>query len=127
MRCSTTFMSFKRWSGAWQTSRRDASHRMTALSNWPRHGRKNLLDRPGDRRPPRDPRLYIARDSETYAAKAVDHLLTTVEPLERFPRMGRMVPEYARADLRELIVYSYRVIYRIEPGAVHIIGVIHGA
>ena len=41
--------------------------------------------------------------------------------------MGRIVPEYHDIGLRELIVRNYRVLYKVTPGVVTIIGVIHGA
>jgi plasmid stabilization system protein ParE len=46
--------------------------------------------------------------------------------LARFPQAGRMVPEFDDENMRELIVYSYRVIYRLEQGEVLIVVVIHG-
>ena len=37
-----------------------------------------------------------------------------------------MVPEYDDENLRELIVYSYRIIYRLGQDEVLIVAVIHG-
>ena len=70
---------------------------------------------------------YIARDSETYAAAVVGRTLDQVQMLARFPRAGRVVPEFELENVRELIVYSYRVIYRVAPGQITIAAVIHGA
>jgi toxin ParE1/3/4 len=36
------------------------------------------------------------------------------------------VPEFDNDDLRELIAYSYRIIYRVEASEVTIAAVIHG-
>jgi hypothetical protein len=33
--------------------------------------------------------------------------------LAKFPKSGRKVPEFDNEDMRELLVYSYRVLYRI--------------
>jgi len=46
--------------------------------------------------------------------------------LLNFRRAGRKVPEFDDDNVRELIVYSYRVIYRIQENAVVIAAVIHG-
>jgi plasmid stabilization system protein ParE len=40
--------------------------------------------------------------------------------------MGRNVPEIVDENVRERFVYSYRLIYRIEPKSILIVGVIHG-
>ena len=45
--------------------------------------------------------------------------------LAQFPRLGRKVPEFDDENVRELIVYSYRIIYRLQ-GDVIIAAVIHG-
>ena len=44
-----------------------------------------------------------------------------------FPFIGREVPELHDAAVRELIVFSYRLIYRVRPDAIEIGGIIHGA
>ncbi|HEY2115527.1 MAG TPA: type II toxin-antitoxin system RelE/ParE family toxin [Candidatus Angelobacter sp.] len=40
--------------------------------------------------------------------------------------MGREVPEFQDPELRELLVYSYRIIYRVGTDEVLIASVIHG-
>jgi len=46
--------------------------------------------------------------------------------LAHFPRSGRKVPEYDDKNVRELIVYNYRIIYRLQDGNVTIAAIIHG-
>ena len=46
--------------------------------------------------------------------------------LSRFPHAGRKVPEFDNEGIRELIVYSYRIIYRVLQQEVVIAAVIHG-
>jgi addiction module RelE/StbE family toxin len=70
---------------------------------------------------------YISRDSQAYAAGAIEKILDAVDQLLLFPRMGRVVPEYDREDIREIIVFSYRVIYEVDGDAIHIATVVHGA
>ena len=71
-------------------------------------------------------RHYIARDSETYAADLIGSILSAVERLRTFPHMGRVVPEADSPEIRELIFRDYRIIYRLDRKAVHILSVIHG-
>jgi len=47
--------------------------------------------------------------------------------LDQFPRSGRKVPEFDDENIRELIAYSYRIIYLVEESEVLIAAVIHGS
>ena len=38
-----------------------------------------------------------------------------------------MVPEFGQVDLREVLVGSYRVVYRLEHETVGLVTVVHGA
>ena len=69
---------------------------------------------------------YIAEDSVFYAKKVVEDIVSRSEILENLPEIGRMVPELGNPDIRELIVYSYRLVYRIKEGNVQILTIIHG-
>ena len=40
--------------------------------------------------------------------------------------MGRVVPEISNPSIRELLVYSYRLIYEISPNGIEILAIIHG-
>lgn len=42
------------------------------------------------------------------------------------PKMGRIVPEIEDSNIRELIIYSYRLIYEISPNRTEILAIIHG-
>jgi toxin ParE1/3/4 len=69
---------------------------------------------------------YISRDSAAYAATVVRKILDSVRHLMRFPNSGRQVPELQDPAIRELFVYSYRIIYRVSQTEVLIVAVIHG-
>jgi plasmid stabilization system protein ParE len=56
-----------------------------------------------------------------------DRVLRATDRLAGFPRSGRIVPELGIANIREIIVGSYRIIYRIQPEDVHLLTVHHGA
>lgn len=70
---------------------------------------------------------YIARDSAHYAATTVERILEAIDRLEQFPELGRIVPEFARPDLRELLVGRYRVVYRLESQSLGLVTILHGA
>ncbi len=70
---------------------------------------------------------YIASDSPRYAANFMARVLSTAAELYQFPRMGPRVPEWDRDDLRQRIIHRYRLIYRLKPGRIEILGVLHGA
>lgn len=69
---------------------------------------------------------YIAADSPTYAGTVLKNIVSQTRILARFPQAGRMVPEYDDENMRELIVYDYRIIYRLEQDEALIVAVIHG-
>lgn len=69
---------------------------------------------------------YIAADSPTYAGIVVKKVINQVKALATFPRAGRKVPEFDDENIRELLVYSYRIIYRLQGHAIVIAAVIHG-
>jgi len=70
---------------------------------------------------------YIAQDSTFYAKRTVDKITRRSEQIAVFPFSGRKVPEYNTEDIREIIEYPYRIIYRIKPDVIDIIAVIHSA
>lgn len=70
---------------------------------------------------------YIRRDAPLYAKQMVDKLTRRSEQLIVHPHSGRIVPEYEDRQLRELIVFPYRLVYRTKPDRIDIIAVFHGA
>ena len=68
---------------------------------------------------------YIAKDSSASARRWVDDLFVAATGLSRMPERGRQVPELSRADVRELLFGSYRLVYRVEPRRVAILTVRH--
>jgi len=69
---------------------------------------------------------YIASDSPNFAAIVVKKVLNQTKMLAEFPRAGHKVPEFDDANIREVVVYSYRIIYRLEGDEILIAAVIHG-
>ena len=69
---------------------------------------------------------YIASDSPSYASAVVRRIITSTRTLSDFPMSGRKVPEFDEESIRELIAYSYRIIYAVDKDEVIIAAVIHG-
>lgn len=69
---------------------------------------------------------YIALDSKYYARKVVETIVDKADLLSHSTRIGRVVPEIEDSNIREIFVYSYRLIYEIGPEGIEVLGVIHG-
>jgi len=55
---------------------------------------------------------FIGRDSKFYAAAFVREARGAARSLKRFAERGRVVPEVADPEIRELFVSSYRLVYK---------------
>ena len=75
----------------------------------------------------RDIAGFIERDSLRHAVRTVATIVRRVERLSVFPRLGRVVPEFRRPEIRELIWRSYRIVYHLTGSQVQILAVVHGA
>jgi toxin ParE1/3/4 len=69
---------------------------------------------------------YIQRDSLAYAASFVSRALAVGRSLREFAERGRMVSEFLDKNVREVFIYNYRLIYRIEEKRISILSLIHG-
>ncbi len=69
---------------------------------------------------------YIAQDSRFYAKKVIKNIVTRAMGLNDFPEMGRIVPEIGDSNIREIFVYSYRIIYQLADNGIEVLTVIHG-
>ena len=70
---------------------------------------------------------FIAKDNAERAANFVDEIVDYAESvLSSEPRIGRMVPEIANPDIRELIFKKYRIVYRVNKNNVEILTVFEG-
>ena len=71
---------------------------------------------------------YISLDSTRYADRQVQRFYAEIDRLQRFPNLGRVVPDLQDHKIRELIVGDYRIMYRIlKEDMVEILIVMHGA
>ncbi len=72
---------------------------------------------------------FIAEDKPEAAKRFGDRIISYVEQVSRFPKSGRIVPEFDDETLRELIFSSYRIIYRVrdELGIIEVVRIWHSA
>ncbi|MCP3662757.1 MAG: type II toxin-antitoxin system RelE/ParE family toxin [Gammaproteobacteria bacterium] len=68
---------------------------------------------------------FIAHDSRFYAKKVVQDIREKTDILEQLPKAGRRVPELKEDHVRELPLYSYRIIYEIKNQDIFILAVVH--
>jgi toxin ParE1/3/4 len=68
---------------------------------------------------------YIARDSKRYALRVTQDMRNKVKTLLEFPRLGKSVPEIGEEDVREINLYSYRIIYEVMPNIIYVHNIIH--
>ena len=71
--------------------------------NWTHQSREDL----------RNIGAYISRDSPQYAAAQLERFLAAVKVLEHHPEFGKPVPELENPEVREILVGTYRIIYRL--------------
>ena len=58
-------------------------------------------------------RQYISADNPSAAKRLIDRLRQRARNSLHAPLSGRMVPELAREDIRELIEGNYRIVYQV--------------
>jgi len=61
---------------------------------------------------------FIATDSKYYATETIDKIISKSEQL--------IVPEINDKTIREIFIYSYRLMYQIKGDDIYILTIIHG-
>ena len=69
---------------------------------------------------------YIALDSTFYARNTVRNIVERAARVSDTPEIGRVVPELGEENIREVFIFSYRIIYQIFPEKVTVLAVVHG-
>lgn len=69
---------------------------------------------------------FISRDNPEAARRWLSKLIKAAERSERFPYSGRIVPEIGRPEIREILVRSYRIVYRVRPERIEVLTVFEG-
>ncbi len=69
---------------------------------------------------------YIAKDDRAAARRWVERLRQRARQAAEHPKAGRIVPEHARPQLREVLLRSYRIVYLVGDDAVEVLTVFEG-
>ncbi len=69
---------------------------------------------------------FIAQNNPERASAFINLLLEKGDLIGSFPDAGRVVPELARSEIREILVGNYRVVYRLTPVHIEILTVFEG-
>lgn len=86
------------------------------MVKWTRHAKRQL----------RHIHDYIAQDSSLYARRVSEALVKKTIGLDALPRKGHKVPELNEDAVRELGLYSYRILYEIKSDdLIEVLAVIH--
>jgi plasmid stabilization system protein ParE len=68
---------------------------------------------------------HIAKDAPMNARTVVREIVNRANLIDQTPRGGRKVPELDDESIRELPVYSWRVIYQLRETSVFIVTLVH--
>jgi len=66
---------------------------------------------------------YAQQNLPHVANKLLTKIISRIESLQKLPDIGRIVPEFASDQLRELIERPFRIVYLREKSPIHIIRV----
>lgn len=69
---------------------------------------------------------YIAADNPTAARAWVEKLRQRAVKASKMPRAGRVVPEIARDDVREVFQRTHRIVYRVVDHGIVVLTVFEG-
>lgn len=69
---------------------------------------------------------YIAADDPDAAERWIGRLMEHASKAAWTPYAGRAVPELRRTEIRELMLRSYRIVYRIQGEEIHVLTVFEG-
>jgi toxin ParE1/3/4 len=69
---------------------------------------------------------YIAHDDRAAARRWVERLRERARRIVDHPHAGRMVPYYSQPRLREVLVRTYRIVYRVDVDGIVVITVFEG-
>lgn len=68
---------------------------------------------------------YIAEEYPITALRVSQDIIKSIERLEKFPKSGRVVPEFNNPEIREVIHPPYRILYQEYEDVVEILTILH--
>lgn len=68
---------------------------------------------------------FIALDGVTAAMKWAYAVMELCQKLCNQPQLGRIVPEFKRSEIREIIYGNYRLVYELKPNQIDMLTIWH--
>jgi len=68
---------------------------------------------------------YIAKDSKFYAKRVTGDMVDKTGVLNEAPLIGKITPELNDEQIREIPMYSYRIIYEAKKPNIFVLAVVH--
>jgi len=69
---------------------------------------------------------YVSRSSPVYAEQLVQRIATRLEQVRVFPASGAPVAEVETPEIRQLLEWPYRIIYRSRSDVIEVLAIVHG-
>ena len=69
---------------------------------------------------------FVGRSAPVYAEQLVDRIVHCLEQVRVFPESGTVVSEFAATDVRQILEWPYRILYRSRHDVIEVLAVIHG-
>ena len=72
--------------------------------------------------------LWLESESKSYSKKWINEVFKKLDLVEKFPNMGRKLPEIKVTSIREIPVGKYRIIYNVaKENTIEVLAIRHSA
>lgn len=68
---------------------------------------------------------YVAGENAPAARAWAKQILSSIEKLERFPQLGRLIPEIGKSRYREIVAGEYRIFHEVREKEILIFRILH--
>ncbi len=69
---------------------------------------------------------YVSRSSPVYAEQLIQRIIERLEQVRAFPGSGGAVSETAAPEVRQVLEWPYRIIYRPHHDVIEVLAIVHG-
>ncbi|MGQ0649370.1 MAG: type II toxin-antitoxin system RelE/ParE family toxin [Gemmatimonadaceae bacterium] len=69
---------------------------------------------------------YVSRSSPIYAEQLIQRIVHRLEQVRVFPDSGSPVLEASIPDVRQVIEWPYRILYRPRTETIEVLAIVHG-
>ncbi len=70
---------------------------------------------------------YVSEDSVQNAEMLMEKFISKIDSLAKYPERGKIVKEISNPLIKEILVYKFRIIYRLYSKTVRIITIHHSS